>query len=446
MTRLVLNYRTGQVSAVVVLAVSLLLGGCASIAKGVAEAVLESKSGEDEDTRMCEAEGVPFKGIEPYLARQDSLPPIADADLSRPQVKVIYVHGIGTHMPGHGIDLMQTLTHSLALDVRSPRPKRIALVNRENPDVSLGELNLFRFTDENRKRDLIFYELTWSSITQSSKEAIAFDESEVYKARRASLNQSMREFINDIAPDPIAFAGNSGEGVLNAIGQSLCWAMSTTWSELPESTTGQACKLGEGFGSRAAIDDFAFITHSLGSRAIMDSLQRTVRRSDDPEFHDNIYVQRLTDALRKREFQLFMLSNQLPLLEAGQDPQEITGAAAEFCGPDAPRSHERFFKSLQMVAFSDPNDVMSYPIPETWVERYVDSRLCPKVTNITINIANVNSFFGLGTFANPLTAHTGYDEDERVGSLMAKGAGHEDITPIVRERCSWVATDESLMW
>ncbi len=445
MTRPVVNYRSGHAGAVAVLAVSLLLAGCASIAKGVTEAVLESTRGESEDTRLCEAEGAPFEGIEPYLARQDSLPPIGDADSSRPQVKVVYVHGIGTHKEGHGIDLMQNLTRSLALDVRSPRPKRIGLVDPENPDESLGELNLFRFTDEHRKRDLIFYELTWSSITQSSKEAIAFDQSDVYKARRASINQSLRAVINDIAPDPIAFAGNRGEPILNAIGQSLCWAMSRTWSQLPESTTGQACELDDDFGSRAAIDDFAFITHSLGSRAIMDSLQRTVRRADDPEFHDNRDVQRMTDALRERELQLFMLSNQLPLLEAGQDPQEITGAAAEFCGPDAPRSRERFFKSIRMVAFSDPNDVMSYPIPETWVERYVDSRLCPKVTNITINIASVNSLFGLGSIANPLTAHTGYDADERVGGLMAKGAGHEDVTPIVRERCTWFATDESLM-
>jgi len=89
--------------------------------------------------------------------------------------------------------------------------------------------------------------------------------------------------------------------------------------------------------------------------------------------------------------------------------------------------------------------VMSYPIPETWVERYVDSRLCPKVTNVTINIASVRSLFGLGTVADPLAAHTGYDEDERVGGLMAKGAGHVDVAPIVRERCTWIATDETLM-
>ncbi len=445
MTRRVVDCRSGHVSAVVALAIGLLLAGCTSFAKGVTEAMLESSSGESEDNRRCEAEGVPFEGIEPFLARQDSLPSIDGADSSRPQVKVIYVHGIGTHAPGHGTELMQNLTHSLALDVRSPRPKRIGLVDRENSSEPLGELNLFRFTDEGRKRDLIFYELTWSPITQPSKESIAFDDSDFYKTRRASVNQAMRAFINDVAPDPIAFAGNRGERVLQAVGQSLCWAMSTTWSQLPESTTGQTCKLDSDFGSRAAIDDFAFITHSLGSRATMDSLQAIVRRVDDVDVRNNKDAQRLTDALRDRDLQIFMLSNQLPLLEAGQDPQEITGAEAEFCEADAPRSNERFFKGLQLIAFSDPNDVMSYPVPETWVEHYVDSRLCPKVTNVTINIANVKSLFGLGTVADPLTAHTGYGGDERVGGLMARGAGHADVAPIVQERCTWIATDESLM-
>ena len=82
--------RSEYASALVALVIGLLLAGCESFAKGVAEAVLESTSGESEDERMCEAEGVPFMGIEPYLARQDSLPPIGVADSSRPQVKVVY--------------------------------------------------------------------------------------------------------------------------------------------------------------------------------------------------------------------------------------------------------------------------------------------------------------------------------------------------------------------
>ena len=60
-------------------------------------------------------------------------------------------------------------------------------------------------------------------------------------------------------------------------------------------------------------------------------------------------------------------------------------------------------------------------------------------------LAQVKSLIGPGTVADPLTAHTGYGEDERVGGLMAKGAGHAKVAPIVGERCTWVATDESLM-
>ena len=445
MKHTVVDCRYSRIGAVLALTISLLLAGCAEFARGLTEAVLDSASREREDDRMCEAQGAPFVGIEPYLEHQDSLPPIGDADSARPQVKVVYVHGIGTHRPGHGTDLMQNLTRSLALNVRSPRPKTIGLVHPDDPNEQLGELTLFRFTDEQRRRDLVFYELTWSSINQSARDSIAFDESDVFRSRRASVNQAIRSFVNDVAPDPIAFAGNRGGLILTSIGQSLCWAMSTTWGQLPESTKGKACKLDGNFGSRAAIDEFAFITHSLGSRAMMDSLQRIVRMAYQPNVRGERDARRLTEALRERELQLFMLSNQLPLLEAGQDPQEITGAAAEFCEPDSPRSNERFFKSLQMVAFSDPNDVMSYPVPETWVQSYVDSRLCPKVTNVTINIAGVRSLLGFGSFADPLAAHTGYNKDERVGGLLAKGAGHADVAPVVRERCTWIATDENLM-
>jgi len=430
--------------ALMVLAVVALVSGCESAAKGVTSAILESRE-EEEDTRLCSAEGVPFPGIAPYLERQDSLPPIDEADPERPQVKVLYVHGIGTHAPSHGTELVSNLAHALGLTVRSPRPKRIVLKAPAMPEAELGELNLVRFTDDTRKRDLVFYELTWSPINQPAKDAVAFDNSEIYRTRRASLNHAMRLFVNDVAPDPIAFAGNKGTAILTSISQSMCWMWSSTWSDLPEETVGQVCDVGPSFGSRSTIDDVAFITHSLGSRATMDALQDIARRADEVGVADDPDVLRLTEPLKQRELQLFMLSNQLPLLEAGQDPKAVTGRAADYCGPDSPLADRRFVRALKMVAFSDPNDIMSYPLPVDWVEHYVDSRLCPEVTNVTINVAKVRSLLGLGEVADPLTAHTGYGADERVGGLLAEGAGHDGAAEIVQERCTWFATDESLM-
>ena len=44
---------------------------------------------------------------------------------------------------------------------------------------------------------------------------------------------------------------------------------------------------------------------------------------------------------------------------------------------------------------------------------------------------------GLGTMANPLKAHTGYDSDDRVVALIAKGIGNPNTSPLVQERCEW---------
>jgi hypothetical protein len=84
-------------------------------------------------------------------------------------------------------------------------------------------------------------------------------------------------------------------------------------------------------------------------------------------------------------------------------------------------------------------------VPDQFAAKYIESRLCPSVTNVTINVAAVNSFLGLGDVANPLSAHSGYGPDERVGALLARGAGNPNVAPLVAERCTWRETDDSLM-
>jgi hypothetical protein len=289
---------------------------------------------------------------------------------------------------------------------------------------------------------MLFYELTWSPITQPDKDILAYDRDPLYQLRRASLNQAMRSFVNDIAPDPLAYNGDKREPILTSVSQSLCWVLSTSWSELPEETVGRFCGAEmPGFGSRVAIDDFVLVTHSLGSRATIDALQRLANLGLDSDAG----MRAIADNFRQRDVQVFMMSNQLPLLEAGREPQKVTGEEAKYCPAGAPLADKRFFAQTDLIAFSDPNDLMSYPIPDLFTERYIDSRLCPSVTSVTINVASVASLMGLGDAANPMTAHIGYDADARVGGLIAKGAGHKDIAPIVAERCGWREVDETLM-
>ena len=198
------------------------------------------------------------------------------------------------------------------------------------PDQNLGEINVTRLTDEQHRRDLLFYELTWSPITQPDKDLIAFDKEQDYVLRRAAVNQAMRSFVNDIAPDPLAYAGQKREPILVAVSQSICWVVSRSWSELPELTEGSFCGPDlPGVGSRVQLDDFVLITHSLGSRATLDAMQRLTNLpvSADPR------LKQIADNFATRDVQVFMLSNQLPLLEAGREGQQVVNQIDAYCGP-----------------------------------------------------------------------------------------------------------------
>jgi hypothetical protein len=289
---------------------------------------------------------------------------------------------------------------------------------------------------------MLFFELTWSPISQPAKDAIAFDSTAVYAHRRASLNNVFKHFVNDVAPDPLVYTGTGRERIQTTVGQALCWALSADWQGLPDEQ--QLCTPDNpAFASRLDVDEFAFITHSLGSRITTDGLQRLtnvieVAGMDRPE------VRRVSQSFQERDVKVFMLANQLPLLQSGLEPVSIQDAVSAFCQPDGADFASRLFRETELIAFSDPNDLLSYPIPDAFVRSHVDSRLCPKQVNVTINIAPVRSVLGLGEFANPLAAHVDYDDDERVIGLITRGIGQPETAPVVKERCTWLEVGEDL--
>jgi hypothetical protein len=422
--------------------VAVTLSGCASFGEGLARGVMARSDEPAEDTRMCEVSGPPFAGILPMLERQDGYPPLGQAGPDRPILKVIMVHGVGTHVPGHSARLSANLAQALDLTVTAPGAKAFPIEAVGFPGETLGELTVTRHTNAARDREMLFYELTWSPISQSAKDAIAFDSTAVYAHRRASLNNVFKQFVNDVAPDPLVYTGVGRERIQATIGQALCWALSTDWQGLPDEQ--QICTPDTpGFASRLDTDEFAFITHSLGSRITTDGLQRLTRvvemaGMDRPE------VRRVSQSLQDRDVKIFMLANQLPLLQSGLEPASVKGATPSYCLPEGADFAGRLFKETELIAFSDPNDLLSYPIPDAFVQDHVDSRLCPKQVNVTINIARVSSVLGMGEFANPLAAHVDYDDDERVIGLITRGIGQPETAAVVEERCTWLEVAEDL--
>jgi hypothetical protein len=125
------------------------------------------------------------------------------------------------------------------------------------------------------------------------------------------------------------------------------------------------------------------------------------------------------------------------MLQQGKELPEITGQKADFCNINGLKYRSRLFSETSIVAFSDPNDILSYAIPQDFTEQFLDSRLCINITNININVASVFDAFGIGKIANPMEAHVGYSRDDRVVALIANGIGNNHIAPIVKERCQW---------
>jgi hypothetical protein len=410
------------------------LCGCAGIAKGVTEAILES--GKDKDERLCHVEGPASPGLEARLREQEK--ERAEGGSTR-TMKILMVHGIGRHLPGYSTRLTEHLMRELKLDVREERYKEIVLRQPEIWDGPLGSLRISRYTNKARTRELLFYELTWSEIVEPEKQTIEFDNSGEYAFRRTSLNQSMKEFFNSHIPDPLIYLGNARTPILVSVQQSTCWMTLGDWADYDDHTDGVCDLESRSRPQQVRTDDYAFVTHSLGSRIVIDNLQRVVEwiaTQDSPAMVE------LKNTFREKELPIFMLANQLPLLELGRDPAAVRGRVQDYCRPDGDSYDQRLVGRTSIHAFSDPNDILSYGLPPKFADAYLDSRLCPKITNISINVAKPISLFGLGEVANPAEAHVGYDNDERVIALIAHGIGHEKQAPVSEERCTWLETTE----
>jgi len=408
---------------ILLLSMSLAISGCASFGEGIATAVLKKQ--EQEDLRACKISGKSFAGMQSSL------------ELPGDTVKVLMVHGVGTHVPGYSTQFQGKLAAELNLTAKSSRYKEINLVNKELPEQTVGVLRVRRLLNEARNEEMLFYELTWSDITNPEKEKIKYDTSGEYSYDRAEVNQMLKQFSNDTSPDPMVYLGSRHNEMLASFRTAFCWMVGRDWDDLPETSSDQ-CIIDKQALKYLPEDNYSIVSHSLGSRIVMDGMQSIASRvtkvaNDDPTSDESQFIK----AFQQKRIPFYLMSNQLPLLEMGQKPPEVINQKDKYCIPGSEHYDQRLVNKTSIMAFSDPNDLLSYAIPQQFVQSHLDSRLCAEVTNININVAHVIDMFGMGSFANPLTAHTGYDSDDRVVALIAKGVGTEHTADLVTERCRW---------
>ena len=403
-----------------------LVTGCGSISKGITQAILEQ---EDEDERRCWITGRKFVGLDSLFQKSES----TASDTPGPaRLKVMKVHGIGSHAPGYSRRLLDGLVHHFGFNKMAETVKTIHMTQ---PGIAedLGVLTVFRYMNEDLSRELLYYEVTWEPIIEEQKQLVAYDSTLESSARRVPFNHTMKTFVNGTVPDALIYNTRYRTPIQRSVGQTACWMLTEEWQDLP-SNARRHCDVNRAdLWSRVGDSNLAIISHSLGSRISLDSLQDAAFR-----ISGNAAYRKVGEELKQKPVYLYMLSNQLPLLQIGQPLPEVSDQIGAYCSENGEHYDGRVFKKLQIVAFTDPNDLFSYSIKPDFVNRYVDSRLCPAVSNVTIEVAHITSLFGSQAFASAQKAHSEYEVDSRVLKMLVSGVAGPAGDNEIAERCEFI--------
>ncbi len=407
----------------------LLTVSCANFERRLADDLV--KSGQIKLNR-CEVEGFNYSGIDSYLTKGKLL-------------KVLMIHGIGTHHPGYSRLIQQNLADSLGLNVISRQPKNISLLDPSDNHAPIGNLRITFWQNHDRSKNMLFYELTWSEITAPYKKILSFDTSEQYSEFRVPFNNSMKVFLDNALPDPLIYIADKHDLIVNSGKQAICWMINTNWDDIPNNQA-KVCNMSlEQEINGLADENVIFITHSLGSKILMDAITQI---ADNIALHENTAsFRQAVSKLQNKEITIFMLANQLPILHLDQPLPRVHNQISAYCQPQGAHYRQRVFKHVNIVAFSDPNDILSYAIPQNFADKYIDSRMCPLVTNVSVNVAPEISAFGIGV-VSPVEAHVNYDRSPKVINLITHGTANFREDKVLEQQCRFIQmkNDKTMTW
>lgn len=391
------------------LSLCLLLSGCASFGRGVAEAIMKPA---EKNLGECMVFTEGFDGIRDIMEKNNG------------RVKILMIHGIGKKSPGHSSSIAAALAYRLGLNTEIKNHKDIILQSNNEPNADIGHLRAYKYYNETNSQELIFYEYTWSSIAERIKNDLSYDNYDLNAEKRTDINKKIKTFINDTVIEPFIYLGNeqARNDILTGVSQALCWAVGKNWEDMPSDGT-YSCQSGN-ISNVEMLSEYVILTHSLGSQISIDTLENLATKTAEYR----------ADKTKKINVTIYMFANQLPAIAIASNKPNITGQIDKYCKENAPLFSERLMDTTKIIAFSDPNDILSYSIPSKFENKYIDSRICPEISNILVNVAPLSSIFG-SMNANPLEAHLNYKNDERVINLIIEGISSDTPQASPHEGC-----------
>lgn len=323
----------------------------------------------------------------PYRPAQPdgAFPGLVDFVASAPgrSVDVLLVHGMCTHdvrwadatvaQLGSALAAQTTGAGAAGRGAAAPAAEGIEIVER---------------TIALRQGELRIKALVWSALTTPLKRQLDYDLSARLPATRAKLNARAKDkLMDDCIPDALVYQGVAHDAIQRRMAQAILRATDGAPADAP----------------------LLVLSSSLGSKILFDTLLR-MERAAQPTIDRMAF--------------LVMAANQIPLLALADQPlpgDARAGAAAvppadslqlllgKRRAPATPRNNAT---RLTLVAFSDPNDLLTYTLER---ERYAG--LGVDVVNVLVS--NAPTWFGL--LERPDHAHTNYLLNPDVARMVACG-------------------------
>jgi hypothetical protein len=333
--------------------------------------------------------------------------PLIAANRQRP-VDIVLVHGMCTHDTGWARTTIDDLARNIDTSYKSnwadtrkaPETNRIEIVTKT---VTLAG-GTVRFTA-----------LVWSPLTADLKNRLAYDNTGTpndcnqpgnteanCKPKRAHFNGRLKDtLMNDCLSDAMIYQGFSHQAIKGAMVQTMKQVIED-----------QETKGGGNPGPLVVVSE------SLGSKLVFDSLNDMLSRpKDDP-------LALVGQRAAARLSMVFMSGNQIPILGLADAPAGKAGPKAEGLPVDSLQrflilrrggdilQRRKALAKLKLVAFTDPNDLLSYRLLRAdYVSTDVD------LANVLVS--NRSSWFGL--LEDPFGAHLGYMENPDLHRLITWG-------------------------
>jgi hypothetical protein len=412
-------------------------------------------------TTACTSLPIVIPAAEDSFLGIDAL--LEDANGPRP-LHVFIIHGMGTEAPNQFDGFILGLANRLRL-VQIP-PNAAAPVEPQPPECppqsppspsglidpvptfididglpSYAQARLYTYDFSSSSGDstppiLEVSFLYWAPLTEGVKCAALAEQGAPQRQWFAEL---ARGFVDDKLGDVVLYAGKYRDQIMRpSVQAALCDLIHGT-----PSRDGKTCENGD------PTERTVLISHSLGGYMLMDAIDEELHRGQK-----NGAPNRGSAAYKivQNTQLIYMMANQLALLDLttlDQYPNHFgpnarqsgyaIGASREMAQRferDWVQIRPRFAPlhlserggtteiNRQIVAFSDPNDILSWLVKPNNLELPAEEWSKVKLTNVFMSN---NEFSIPGVFSDPVTAHTGYFDNRTVLEFLVCGMANGSV-------------------